>query len=165
MSGLAGRSKAEFVKRFGHVFEHSPWVVENAWGQRPFADAQALHAAFMAVVAAAGAGAQLKLLNAHPELAAKVALTEASEAEQAGAGLKHLTPAEFRRFSELNAAYREKFGFPFIICVGLHGKAAILEAFEARLARDAAAEREEALAQIGLITKLRLENLLEGSLK
>jgi len=159
---LIPRSKAEFIGKFGHIFEHSPWVVEDAWERRPFADAQVLHAAFMDGVEMAGAAAQLELLNAHPELAAKVQLTEASDAEQKGAGLKHLTAAEFKRFSALNAAYRQKFGFPFIICVRLHGKAAILEAFEARLANDASAERREAMAQIGQITELRLRDLLEG---
>jgi 2-oxo-4-hydroxy-4-carboxy-5-ureidoimidazoline decarboxylase len=162
---LTPRSKAEFIGRFGHIFEHSPWVVEDAWERRPFADEVALHAAFMEGVEMAGAAAQLKLLNAHPELAAKVELTEASEAEQKGAGLKHLTAAEFKRFSELNAAYREKFQFPFIICVRLHSKATILQAFEARLENDAATERREAIAQIGLITQLRLGDLLEGAAK
>jgi 2-oxo-4-hydroxy-4-carboxy-5-ureidoimidazoline decarboxylase len=162
---LTPRSKAEFISRFGHIFEHSPWVVEDAWERRPFADEAALHAAFMEVVEMAGAPAQLKLLNAHPELAAKVELTEASEAEQQGAGLKHLTAAEFKRFSALNAAYREKFQFPFIICVRLHSKAGILQAFEARLGNDAVTERREAIAQIGLITQLRLGDLLEGAAK
>jgi 2-oxo-4-hydroxy-4-carboxy-5-ureidoimidazoline decarboxylase len=79
-----------------------------------------------------------------------------------GAGLKQLTAAEFERFSVLNAAYREKFGFPFIICVRLQTKASILAAFEARLKRDAAVEQAEAIAQIGLIAKLRLQDLVEG---
>jgi 2-oxo-4-hydroxy-4-carboxy-5-ureidoimidazoline decarboxylase len=162
---LIPRSKAEFIGRFGHIFEHSPWVVEDAWERRPFADESALHAAFMEGVEIAGAAAQLKLLNAHPELAAKIELTEASEAEQKGAGLKQLTAAEFKRFSALNAAYREKFQFPFIICVRQHDKASILQAFEVRLGHDAATERREAIAQIGLITRLRLRDLLESAVK
>jgi OHCU decarboxylase len=162
---LTPRSKAEFIGRYGHIFEHSPWVVEDAWERRPFADEAALHAAFMEVVEMAGAAAQLKLLTAHPELAAKVELTEASEAEQKGAGLKKLTAAEFNRFSALNVAYREKFQFPFIVCVRLHDKESILQAFEARLGHDAATERREAIAQIGLITQLRLRDLLESAVK
>jgi OHCU decarboxylase len=162
MDGLAVQSKAGFIEKFRHVFEHSPWVVERAWDRRPFADVDDLHAAFMAEIASAGAGAQLGLINAHPELAAKVELTEASQSEQMGAGLKQLTAQEYARFAQLNAAYREKFGFPFIICVRLNTKASILAAFEARLGHDAAAERAEAIAQIGLIAKLRLQDLLEG---
>lgn len=163
MGGLAGQDKAGFIERFKNLFEHSPWVVEAAWEKRPFQDAAALHAAFMAVIEAAGGEAQLALINAHPELAAKIELTEASQTEQSGAGLRQLTAPEFERFAALNAAYREKFGFPFIICVRLHGKASILAAFESRLAHDAQAERQEAIAQIGLIAKLRLQDLLEGS--
>ncbi len=165
MDGLAVQSKAGFIEKFGHIFEHSPWVVERAWERRPFADADALHAAFMAEVEAAGVAAQLALINAHPELAAKVELTEASQSEQLGAGLKQLTAQEYERFAALNAAYREKFGFPFIICVRLNSKTSILAAFEARLGNDAETERQAAIAQIGLITKLRLQDLLEGSPK
>jgi 2-oxo-4-hydroxy-4-carboxy-5-ureidoimidazoline decarboxylase len=80
-----------------------------------------------------------------------------------GAGLKQLSPEEFERFAALNAAYREKFGFPFIICVRLNTKTSILAAFSSRLGNDARAEREEALMQIGLITKLRLQDLAKGS--
>jgi len=162
MDGLADQSKAGFVAKFGHIFEHSPWVVERAWERRPFSNVAALHAAFMAEVEAAGSAAQRALINAHPELAAKVELTEASQSEQMGAGLKQLTPQEFERFAALNAAYREKFGFPFIICVRLNSKASILAAFEARLLHDTAEEREAAIAQIGLIAKLRLQDLAEG---
>ena len=162
MDGFADCSKTVFLEKFGHVFEHSPWVVERAWERRPFADVQALHAAFMAEVAAAGAAAQLDLIKAHPELAARAELTEASSAEQMGAGLKQLSAQEFERFTVLNKAYGRKFGFPFIICVRLQTKASILAAFEARLRRDAVAEQAEAIAQIGLIAKLRLQDLMEG---
>ncbi len=163
MDGFADCSKTVFLEKFGHIFEHSPWVVENAWNRRPFADAAALHAALMAEVAAAGDAAQLDLIRAHPELAARVELTEASASEQMAAGLKQLSSAEFERFTFLNTAYREKFGFPFIICVRLQTKASILTAFEARLQRDAATERAEAIAQIGLIAKFRLQDLMEGT--
>jgi 2-oxo-4-hydroxy-4-carboxy-5-ureidoimidazoline decarboxylase len=148
-----------FVTKFGHLFEHSPWVVERAWEMAPFADEDALHAAMMRVVDEAGTEAQLALIRAHPELAARTALTPESSAEQAGAGLKHLTAAEFDRFAALNAAYREKFGFPFIICVRLQTKASIFAAFEQRLQNDAAEEQARALAQIGLITRLRLQDM------
>jgi OHCU decarboxylase len=152
-------SQAAFVTKFGHLFEHSPWVVERAWALGPFADEDALHAAMMRVVAEVGTEAQLGLIRAHPELAARTALTAESESEQAGAGLKHLTPAEFERFAELNAAYREKFGFPFIICVRLQTKASIFAAFEQRLQNDMVEEQARALQEIGLITRLRLQDM------
>jgi 2-oxo-4-hydroxy-4-carboxy-5-ureidoimidazoline decarboxylase len=150
-----------FTARFGHLFEHSLWVVERAAAKAPFADAAALHAALMAVVAQASEADQLALIRAHPELAAKsVPLTQASESEQKGAGLKALSEDEFARFARLNAAYGAKFGFPFIICVRMHGKNGIFAAFEQRLGNDADVERAQALREIGYITRLRLDDLL-----
>jgi 2-oxo-4-hydroxy-4-carboxy-5-ureidoimidazoline decarboxylase len=121
------------------------------------------HADLMAVVHDAALEEQLALIRAHPELAGKAAidgrLTEASAAEQASAGLDRLTQAEFDRFHALNAAYREKFGFPFIICVRLTDKAGILAAMERRLANDRDTEIATALNEIGEIVRLRLKDM------
>jgi 2-oxo-4-hydroxy-4-carboxy-5-ureidoimidazoline decarboxylase len=148
-----------FVARYGALFEHSPWVVERAAALRPFAD---LHAGLMRALEAASAAEKLALIRAHPELAGKAAidrtLTEASTAEQASAGLDRLTPEEFARFHELNAAYRAA-DMPFIICVRLTDKAGILAAMEARAANDTTTEVATALAEIGKIVKLRLEDM------
>ena len=142
------------------LFEHSPWVEERA-GARPSSGDR--HADLMAVVHDATPEEQLALIRAHPELAGKAAidrtLTEASAAEQASAGLDRLTEQEFEQFHALNAAYREKFGFPFIICVRLTDKAGILAAMQARLAHDSETEVATAIAQIGEIVRLRLEDL------
>ena len=140
------------------LFEHSPWVQARADARPSSGDR---HADLMAVLYDATPEEQLALIRAHPELAGKAAvdgtLTEASAAEQASAGLDRLTQAEFDRFHALNAAYRERFGFPFIICVRLTDKAGILAAMERRLGHDRDAEIAEALAQIGEIVRLRLE--------
>ena len=142
------------------LFEHSPWVEARADARPASGDR---HADLMAVVHEAGPEEQLALIRAHPELAGKAAvdgtLTEASAAEQASAGLDRLTQAEFDRFHRLNAAYRDKFGFPFIICVRLTDKAGILAAMERRLANDRDSEIAEALNQIGEIVRLRLETI------
>jgi OHCU decarboxylase len=151
--------QAEFVQKYADIFEHSPWVPERAFSRGPFADRAELHAAFVAVVDEAGEAAQLGLIRAHPQLGAKIALTDASTAEQQGAGLKSLTAEEFDRFSALNAAYNEKFGFPFVICVRRHTKSSILAEFARRLTHDEAAERATALAEIAEIAKLRLEDI------
>lgn len=140
------------------LFEHSPWVEARADARPSSGDR---HADLMAVLYDATPDEQLALIRAHPELAGKAAvdgaLTEASAAEQASAGLDRLTQEEFDRFHALNAAYRDKFGFPFIICVRLTDKAGILAAMERRLGNDRDAEIAEALAQIGEIVRLRLE--------
>lgn len=142
------------------LFEHSPWVEARADARASSGDR---HADLMAVVRDASAEEQLALIRAHPELAGKAAvdrtLTEASAAEQASAGLDRLSEAEFARFHELNAAYRERFGFPFIICVRLTDKAGILSAMEARLANERDTEIATAIAQIGEIVRLRLKDM------
>jgi 2-oxo-4-hydroxy-4-carboxy-5-ureidoimidazoline decarboxylase len=149
-----------FAQALRFAFELSPWVVERAWDARPFASVEAMHTAMMAGLQAAPIEDKLALIRAHPELAGKAAiartLTAESTAEQASAGLDRLTPEEFERFHALNAAYHARFGFPFIIAVRLNDKAAILAAMAARLANDRDAEIAEAIAQIGLISKLRL---------
>lgn len=151
---------AAFVARYGALFEHSPWVVERAAALRPFGD---VHQGLMKAVYAASDDEQLALIRAHPELAGKAAidrtLTDASAAEQASAGLDRLTAEEFERFHALNTAYRDRFGFPFIICVRLTDKAGILAAMQARLAHDREEEIATALIQIGDIVRLRLEDL------
>jgi 2-oxo-4-hydroxy-4-carboxy-5-ureidoimidazoline decarboxylase len=142
------------------LFEHSPWVEDRADARPSSGDRLA---DLMAVVREASRDEQLALIRAHPELAGKAAidgtLTEASAAEQASAGLDRLSRAEFDRFHALNGAYREKFGFPFIICVRLTDKAGILSAMERRLENDPDTEIANALEQIGEIVRLRLEDM------
>jgi 2-oxo-4-hydroxy-4-carboxy-5-ureidoimidazoline decarboxylase len=141
------------------LFEHSPWVEERADAAPSAGDR---HADLMAVVYGASRAEQLALIRAHPELAGKAAmdrtLTDASAAEQASAGLDRLTPEEFERFHALNAAYRAAHDMPFIICVRLTDKAGILAAMEARAGQDTETEIAAALAEIGKITQLRLED-------
>jgi 2-oxo-4-hydroxy-4-carboxy-5-ureidoimidazoline decarboxylase len=142
------------------LFEHSPWVEARA-DARPSSGNR--HADLMAVVHAATLEEQLALIRAHPELAGKAAidrtLTDASATEQASVGLDRLSEDEFARFHALNAAYRETFAFPFIICVRLTDKAGILAAMEARLANERETEIATAIAQIGEIVRLRLKDM------
>ncbi|WP_404713330.1 2-oxo-4-hydroxy-4-carboxy-5-ureidoimidazoline decarboxylase [Sphingomonas sp. MMS24-J13] len=151
-------TRADFIARYGELFEHSPWVVERAADRQPFDD---LYAGLVAVVVDATPDEQLALIRAHPELAGKAAidktLTDASTAEQASAGLDRLTQDEYDRFHALNKAYRERFGFPFIICVRKTNKAGIINAMEGRLANDRETELATALHEIGEIVRLRLE--------
>ena len=152
-----------FLAAYGQLFDHSPWVVERAWDKRPFADAKALHCAFLRVIAEATPDERSALARAHPELADKVAmaqgLTASSAKEQASAGLDRLSPADYETFHALNRAYRDKHGFPFIICVKLNDRASILAAMRIRLERDSEAELDEAMTQVGLISRLRLADI------
>lgn len=153
-----------FTRAVGPIFEHAPWVAERAWSTRPFAHAVALHDAMVAVVRSASPAEQLELLRAHPGLAGQAVraaiMTESSVAEQASAGLDRLSAEEHVRFRQLDVAYRETFGFPFIIAVRHHDKASILAAFESRLRNTREVEVAAALAELFDITRMRLERLL-----
>ena len=165
LASLNTSDRAAFVAALGHLFEHSPWVAAETWPQRPFASAQALHAALCATLRAAAPEKQLGLIRAHPDLAGRLArqqkLTAESTREQAGAGLDQLTDAELAEFTRNNDAYRTKFGFPFIICARLNAKAAILAAMADRLPNPPAAELAAALAEIEKIAWLRLKEKLQ----
>jgi OHCU decarboxylase len=157
-------TRGDFIARFGGVYEHFPRIAEAAWdrGLTPAEDTPDGLAAAMADVAAAlGDADKLTLIRNHPDLAGKAAiagdLTEASQSEQAGAGLANCRPEEFARFQELNAVYNQKFGFPFILAVGGRNRQEILAAFEARIANDRETELRSALEQIDKIARLRLE--------
>jgi 2-oxo-4-hydroxy-4-carboxy-5-ureidoimidazoline decarboxylase len=153
-----------FVARFGGVFEASPWIAEAAWERGPYASVAALHAAMVATVGAAPREAQLAVIRAHPDLAGKAAiagaLTPESTREQAAAGLDRLTPRQHARILELTAAYRERFGFPFVVCAREHTADSIIATATGRLAHDPDVERRTALAEIAKIAALRLADLV-----
>ncbi|MDR3473869.1 MAG: allantoinase PuuE [Devosia sp.] len=159
--------KAEFVERFGSIFEHSPWIAERAFDGElgPANDtATGLHFALRSQFRMATEAEQLAVLRAHPDLAGKLAaakrLTEASTAEQASAGLDVLSDEEREKFTHLNGAYVQKFGFPFIVAVRDHSKPEILDAFERRLGNSWETEVLTASKQVERIALLRLKALL-----
>jgi OHCU decarboxylase len=152
-----------FMARYGAIFEGSPWVAHAAWARRPFAGIDALHEAMVSAVHAAPRERQLELIRAHPELAGREAaageLTEASAREQASAGLNSLSADEAARWRELNAAYRERFGFPLVVCVREHTRESIFAWAQERLGNDSETEVEFALGEIAKIARLRLEDV------
>jgi 2-oxo-4-hydroxy-4-carboxy-5-ureidoimidazoline decarboxylase len=167
MAPINAMDRAAFVKRFGSIFEKSPWVAEKAWEKRPFASLDDLHAAMVAVAKNAPASQQLALLQSHPDLAGKEAkagtMTASSVAEQASAGLNTLSSAEFAELSGLNATYKAKFGFPFIIAVKMYTKEGIFFEFKRRLKNDTQTEFANDLQNVYIITRLRLDKLLDAT--
>jgi OHCU decarboxylase len=158
---------ADFVARFGGVFEHSPWIAERAHALElgPAHDsAKGLHNALARMFRSASRAERLGVLRAHPDLAGKLAaakrLTAESTQEQASAGLDALTDAERAEFQRLNTAYVDKHGFPFIIAVRDNTKAGILAAFHRRIDNDTETEFDEACAQVERIAELRLKDML-----
>lgn len=162
-------TRQDFIERFGGVFEHSPFIAERALDAGAIAEplaAATVHQAMAKQFRAASADEQLGVLRAHPDLAGKLAiaggLTDDSRKEQAGAGLDRLSPQEHARFTALNTAYVDKFGFPFIIAVKGLTKDDILAAFETRIDNTREQEFETAKAQVERIALLRLTALLPG---
>lgn len=165
LDGLNAIDHAGFATALGDIFEHAPWIAADAANARPYATVSALHDGMMAVLRSADAVRQLEVIRAHPELGSKVRrvdLTAASQTEQGSLGLDRLSDAEFERFQALNTAYRERFGFPFIIGVRRHTRDSILARFADRLAHRVDAERAAAIDEIGHITRLRLVAKVTG---
>lgn len=160
---LGRLDREAFVATLGAVAEGSPWVAEEAWERRPFADLAALQGAFRQAIEDAPAERQLALIRAHPDLAGRAALagdlTPESQREQQSAGLDQLTPHELTTFTRRNQEYRDRFGFPFVVCVAEHTKASILAAYAARLGHDPDAERRIAAREVAKIVGLRLAAL------
>lgn len=164
LADLSALSKDAFVAHLAGVYEHSAWIAEEAYAQRPFASLGELHTALKAVVAGAGHEPQMALIRHHPDLAGRAALagnlTADSTDEQAAAGLDSLTPEELARFTALNDAYRARFEMPFIMAVRNADKARILAAFAVRINNDPAIEVKTALAEIHKIAWMRLLTLV-----
>jgi 2-oxo-4-hydroxy-4-carboxy-5-ureidoimidazoline decarboxylase len=151
---------ASFASLLGFVFEGAPAFVARAADQRPFADRNALLDALVEAMYAASPDEQIALIRAHPDLVGRAAragtLTPESTHEQASAGLDRLTADEIATFDRLNQAYRDRFGFPFVICARHNKKASILEGFRTRLDHTPDQEVRIALAEIAKIAQLRV---------
>jgi 2-oxo-4-hydroxy-4-carboxy-5-ureidoimidazoline decarboxylase len=165
--GALNRAPAvEFAGRLANVYEDAPWVAAAAAAARPFATVGALFAALTAAVRDAPGAQRLALIRGHPELAPPArdagALTAESTSEQASAGLDRLDAEEIAEFRRLNAAYRTKFGFPFVICVRRHTKESVLAHFARRLGQAPEVEVATALDEIDHIAALRLDALVAG---
>lgn len=157
----------DFIARYAGIYEHSPWVAEHiAELAADIEDSGRLAELMADCVDNADTEKQLKLIRAHPDLAGKAQiegeLTEDSAAEQTSAGLHKCTKIQYERFQALNDAYKDKFGFPFIMAVRGSNCTEILEAFSARLKNDYDTEFETALTEIHKIARLRLDALGSG---
>ena len=152
----------EFVATFGGVLEDSPHLAAEVAARRPFADAAALAGAFTDVVRSLDPDAAVALVRAHPELGARRPMAAASVEEQASAGLPGAAAELQGRLAAGNAAYRERFGFPFVLAVRGRTPEEIVEVLEARLGNEPAIELRTALVEISAIARLRVDQLVDG---
>jgi 2-oxo-4-hydroxy-4-carboxy-5-ureidoimidazoline decarboxylase len=160
MEAVNALDRSAFIRGIGWVFEHSPWVAEQAWAKRPFESADSLHGVMVDEVERGSRDEQLALLRAHPDLGTRAKVSDASKEEQANAGLDQLTQEEFERLQKLNAAYRDKFGFPFLFAVKGSNKFDILEALEQRYHCSPEQEFRVALEQVYRIARFRLDEVV-----
>ena len=154
-------SKSEFIKVFANIFENARWIAEELHNQKPFDNFEELSSKMLNIFETATKEKQLKILNAHPDLASKTKinlLTPDSLKEQTSVGLDQCTEEEFNEFGKLNDSYK-KFGFPFILAVKGKTKIEILNNFKKRISSDPETEFDEAIKQVKLIASLRLEEL------
>ena len=166
LAKLNAMDRDEFTRVLGPVFESSPWVAADAWTHRPFENFDRLHRTLCDIVWLSAKTRQVELIRAHPDLAGSVALagglTAASLEEQASAGLGRLSAQEIGQFQELNREYRQRFGFPFVICARLNRKDTIIASCTQRLKNSRDEEVRTALEEIAKIARLRLEDLVGG---
>lgn len=160
MAEVNALDRADFIDRFGSIYEHAPWVAEAAWPARPFGDRAALERAMQETVLRAGKALQLRLLRNHPSLGTRLPLSDASRVEQAGAGLSDVTAAQREELQLLNRDYETRFSFPFILAVRGADFATILENCRSRIGADRKAEFDESLRQVFRIAAFRLADLL-----
>ena len=155
-----------FVATLGFLFEDSPWIAMEAWHNRPFETLDHLHRSLCEVMYDAPLDRQVALIRAHPDLVGRAALagtlTPESTKEQASAGLDRLSPDEIATFGRLNQAYRDRFGFPFVICARENKKESILAGFASRLEHSRAEEIGIALDEIAKIAYLRLHDTVRA---
>jgi 2-oxo-4-hydroxy-4-carboxy-5-ureidoimidazoline decarboxylase len=159
--------QSHFVEALSPLFEGPPWIVEDAWQRRPFATLNDLYQTLCTIMYEAPVERQVELLRAHPDLVGRAALagtlSPSSTDEQVAAGLGNLSPEEIATFTRLNAAYAERFGFPFVICARENKKESILTGFASRLQHTREQEITIALAEVAKICALRLFQALAGS--
>ena len=159
---LQKKSDKEFTGILGDIFEHSPWIPEQAAASRPFSSLLSLHRCMVDIVNHASKEVQMDLIRKHPNLGDKVEMTADSTKEQQGAGLKDLTVLEYENFLTLNKRYENKFGFPFILAVLGKDKHDIYEAMESRIHHTEVTEFETALAEIYQIALFRLQEKIKS---
>ena len=148
-----------FVATYGPLFEHSPWVAEDAYAKGPFGSEDEVYEALTAAMYEAPRVRQLALIRAHPDLGTKARMTPDSTREQSGAGLDRLTRDEYDALISANDAYKDRFGMPFVICVGEHDKGSIIAAAQERVRNEPDAELATALREVAKIAKLRMERM------
>jgi 2-oxo-4-hydroxy-4-carboxy-5-ureidoimidazoline decarboxylase len=160
LTAINHAERGEFIDLLGDIYEESPWVANQCVAERPFASVAELRETMRRTVEDATHDEQLALLRAHPDLGEQTEMTDASESEQAAAGLDELGPEQYETFQRLNDRYREQFGFPFIMAVKNETPDTIQAAMERRVDHSEEAEFQAAMDEVHKIAELRLDEMV-----
>ncbi|XP_076027408.1 2-oxo-4-hydroxy-4-carboxy-5-ureidoimidazoline decarboxylase [Genypterus blacodes] len=154
----------DFVAIFGNVVENCPIITAAVWSRRPFANLTALEESISEFIDALPQSGKEGILRCHPDLAGRDlqggTLTRESRQEQAGAGLDALSSTEVSHMARLNREYKERFGFPFVICARMNDKETMVRQLSERLGNEHAVERGRGIEEVKKICHLRLQGLL-----
>ncbi|XP_045162265.1 2-oxo-4-hydroxy-4-carboxy-5-ureidoimidazoline decarboxylase-like isoform X2 [Mercenaria mercenaria] len=155
----------DFIAIFGNVVEHCALCAAVVWGDRPFRNYGEMQSKFNEFIEQLPLSGKSGVLRLYPDLAGKLAqsnsLTSESTREHASAGLDKMTEEEREKMSKLNTKYREKFGFPFVICARENKKEAILFGLERRLNNSVEVEANTGTNEVKKICNLRLKDLVD----
>ena len=154
-------NKSDFLSLFGNVFEKTESVAVEAFESKPFKNFEDIVFKMLDIYENYEKNKILEILNAHPELAVAKKMTSESISEQASAKLNQCSNDEYEEFKKLNAEYKKKFGFPFIIAVKGKNKGEILNSFRQRIANNINLEFEEAKRQVKKIASFRLSEIIK----
>lgn len=161
INDLNKMTQSDFKETIGSIFEHSPWIAEEAWTNRPFSSITELHEKMVEIVKESSRGQQMNLINAHPRLGNRIKMTHESTAEQKGAGLSELSQEEQEEFLRLNQLYMEKFNIPFIMAVKGQNKKIIKNEIQRRMNNNYKTELNTALNEIYKIARFRLDKIVK----
>lgn len=159
-------SKAEFAQIFGNVVEYWPAAANAVHAKAPFTNVAALAHEFQVYLDSIKAHEHLDILKKHPDLAGKLAdenkLSTESTAEQQSAGLNELSEEQKTQLVTMNNKYKEKFDFPFVICVRANNKfEKILEGLQSRLPNPRYREILNGIEEVKKICAFRIKNIVQ----
>ena len=158
-------TREEFVQTFSGLFQGPEWVVARAYDLRPFRDTQNLRRAFQEALFSASPEEQRELIDAYPDLGSALMVEglagEESLRDQSARGLNRLGDVEHEELSSVTQAYRDRFGFPLVVCVrDVDSFDKVVELGRARLGNAETQEHAAALLEIAKIAGHRFDDFL-----
>ncbi|XP_043929205.1 putative 2-oxo-4-hydroxy-4-carboxy-5-ureidoimidazoline decarboxylase [Protopterus annectens] len=156
-----------FLDVFGNVVEKCPVIVAAIWSRCPFLSVSDMESSIAEFIDSLPQSGKEGILRCHPDLAGRDLLsgkvTAESQGEQRQAGLASLSPGEMERMKQLNSHYKNKFGFPFVICARMSNKAQIFQELSVRVNNPPSQELLKGIEEVKKICHLRIQAIVSTS--